>query len=113
ARCSSIAAGRWLTSERLTPDRLVRRSGPALGLRLREADNRGEKLAQTARRESAERADRDFRGGGGAAEPEIGREQALRAAECRADHRNLAGQRIHRVSRGDGAVQLHPVAPGI
>ena len=69
--------------------------------------------AQTARRQHAERVDRDLRAGSRAAEPEIGREQALRAAEGRADHRDLAEQRIHRIGRRDGAVQLYPVAPGI
>src|SRR4051794_14010982 len=73
--------------------------GPAFGLRLREANDGRQKLAQTARREGAERVDRDIRVGSRAAEPEIGREEALRTAERRTDDRNLAGQRIQRIGR--------------
>ncbi len=46
----------------------------------------------------------------GAAQPVIGREQALRtAAQQPADDRNIAEQRIQRVSRRDRALQLEPI----
>src|SRR3954447_15151290 len=87
--------------------------GPVPGLRLWKADDGRQEPAQTPRRQSAERVDRDFRVGSRAAEPEIGHEEALRTAERCTDDRNLAGQRIQCIGRRDGAVQLYSVAPGI
>src|SRR6266851_9571894 len=79
-------------------------------LRRRHTDDRREQLAQDPGCERAQRVDRNLRIGGGAAQPVIGGEETLRTAtQERTDDRNIAEQRIQRISGRHGSLQLEPV----
>ena len=69
------------------------------------------KPAQEARSERAQRVDRDLRVGGGSGDTVIGGEQALSfaAEQQRADHRDVAEDRVQRIGGDDRALQIEPV----